>query len=194
MKVHHRNHRVVGIRIRLGVSLLDGPNTTEGHLRVQIMDVLRAPSPMLFDPISLLVDEATAEVVGEEPQELLYDFLDCLMLQQQQPPPLGEPTDYCPGLCLDCDSRACLHASGRIKGPLRIVSGYLHRCASFSAQACLLSPSPCERVEAGSKRPAASLVPPEQRVPPSWPAKRAWPRRPSSPRFCLPPATARRPL
>ncbi len=41
---------------------------------------------MLFDPISLLVDDAA----NEEPQELLFDFLDCLIQQQQPPPPVGK--------------------------------------------------------------------------------------------------------
>lgn len=48
----------------------------------------RAPSPMLFDPISLLVDDAA----NEEPQELLFDFLDCLIQQQQPPPPVEVPS------------------------------------------------------------------------------------------------------
>ena len=55
---------------------------------------------MLFDPISLLVDDAA----NEEPQELLFDFLDCLIQQQQPPPPVGTPQ---PGPLIAFQPAAC---------------------------------------------------------------------------------------
>jgi len=49
------------------------------------MDVLPASSFDMFDPVSVLVEDA----VSSEPPELVYDFIDRL-LTSQQPPPLKE--------------------------------------------------------------------------------------------------------
>ena len=79
----------------------------------------RAPSPMLFDPISLLVDDAA----NEEPQELLFDFLDCLIQQQQPPPPVGTPQ---PGPLIAFQPAACTWL------PDRCSAGQPHLCRSHA--------------------------------------------------------------